>query len=163
MELPRDSLAFSTHASREEDPILDPAYLCRVTVRRALLVGLAALHALFVAAIVVLADLGETETGRLIDRVRAVPHGDHAAHLLLMGSLALVVSLAIGPRRVTPLAIPLGCAIVMTLVTLEELSQLFLARRTFDLLDLAADAIGVAIASAIVVGVERQRAVNRTT
>lgn len=129
------------------------------------MIAAAALYAALLASIVVLADLGETETGRIIDRVRSVPHGDHIAHFVLMGSLALLVNLAIGPRRVTRLAIPLGTAIVAVIVTLEEISQLWMHHRTFDPVDLAADFLGIGLATAITLAIERraQRGVNRTT
>lgn len=103
-------------------------------------------YALIVIAIVVAAGTGGTnQTFSFITRY---PYGDKIGHFGLMGMLALVADLALRMRnvRVGALHVPLAPAVVALLVTLEELSQRWLpGKRTFDLLDLAADAGGIVV------------------
>lgn len=114
---------------------------CSIGVRLlALVVSLA------IAAIVVLADTANL--GPVLHLVARVPYGDKAAHFALMGVLALVISLALGgpaTRRTPTRASLLGGVGVFVVVLGEELSQIFVETRTFDLLDLTADALGIAL------------------
>ena len=84
--------------------------------------------------------------------VKWLPYGDKFGHLGLIGTLALLVNLAIGLKVFrgwyfgrTPIL--LGTIIISILVILEEFSQLFLINRTFDLGDLAFDFIGIVLAN----------------
>jgi polysaccharide biosynthesis protein VpsQ len=74
------------------------------------------------------------------------PYGDKVAHFLLIGVLALLVSLGFSDRRVRVLGrfnLLRGSLILAGLVTLEEFSQLFQGARTFSLVDLAAGLAGI--------------------
>jgi polysaccharide biosynthesis protein VpsQ len=85
-------------------------------------------------------------TSRVFGFVGLVPFGDKLGHFLLIGNLAMLFDLALGRRdlRAFTLRVPLAPTIVVVLVALEELSQRwFPGRRTFDLLDLGADVLGV--------------------
>ena len=77
--------------------------------------------------------------------VRAVPGGDKLGHLLLMGLFSFLLNASLGCRTVGVYGarLLLGSAIVCAAVTLEEFSQIFLRYRSFDLLDLLFDYVGI--------------------
>ena len=102
------------------------------------------LFAVFVGAIIYAADAGIGQ--RYFDIVRSFPMGDKISHFLLMGTLAGLANLSIGCRtlggsRIRP---GLGTVIVTILVVAEEISQIWIPGRSFDLLDLTADFLGIA-------------------
>jgi VanZ family protein len=103
-----------------------------------------ALYAGLLLAIVALADLGVLSG--LVTWMHEVPLADKVAHFafaLGLGALSARASdrfVALGP-----VTLPRGVLWVAPVVLLEELSQLFVRGRTFDLLDLVADALGVGL------------------
>lgn len=104
------------------------------------------LTAVYVVALVAVVILAGGSAGpRLFAPVRALPLGDKLGHFLLMGTLSLLVNLCLSCRavRVAGARLLLGSVVVLASVAAEEFSQLFLRRRSFDLLDLAFDALGV--------------------
>jgi VanZ family protein len=74
-----------------------------------------------------------------------VPGGDKTGHFLLMGTLCLLMNLWLNHRvlRISGFALLFGTLITIGLVTVEEFSQIFVKSRTFDLIDLAADYLGI--------------------
>lgn len=110
-------------------------------MRRRLPLVILGAYAAIVVGIIVIANLGGTE--HVFGFVRWVPYGDKVGHFVLLGTLALLADLAAKRRGVGRLRVPLGPAIIAALVVLEELSQLALPTRSFDLADLAADAAGI--------------------
>ena len=89
---------------------------------------------------------------RLLRFMERFPLADKVGHFFLMGSLSLLLDLALGARELDVLGwrVPRGSLWIASLVTLEELTQIFIPHRTFDLLDLAADFGGILVAAAIV-------------
>lgn len=86
--------------------------------------------------IVMLADLGVL--GGLVRWIHEIPYADKVAHFGFAVGLGAVLEAALGRGgRALLVAAPL--------VLLEELSQLVVPGRTFDLGDLAADFVGLAI------------------
>ncbi|TVP43499.1 MAG: VanZ family protein, partial [Halomonas sp.] len=85
------------------------------------------------------------------DLVRAIPYGDKLGHFCLFGFLTLVVVVALRFRAVTvgKFRIYYGVILVAVFALGEELSQALLASRTFDLLDLTADTLGILAASLV--------------
>lgn len=80
------------------------------------------------------------------DRLSAViPYFDKVGHFALMGMAAFLLNLSLRCKQILFFNHPilLGSVIVACLVTLEEGSQLFLTYRSFDLLDLSADFLGI--------------------
>ncbi len=77
--------------------------------------------------------------------VYSFPGGDKAGHFLLMGTLSLLVNLSLGLRQVKFFSRRLlsGSLIVLVVVTLEEASQLWSTVRTFSLVDLGFDYMGI--------------------
>lgn len=75
---------------------------------------------------------------------------DKAAHLLLYGGLGFLLARAMagGLGRAVPLWVPpLVVLLSVAYGVSDEIHQLFVPSRQFDLLDLAADAIGAALGS----------------
>lgn len=101
--------------------------------------------ALAVLSIVILADTQHLSP--VLHVIAMVKGGDKIAHFVLMGGLAATVSLAMGwsGRREPMRSVALGSVGVLVLVTLEELSQRWIAWRTFDLMDFGADVLGIGL------------------
>ena len=104
---------------------------------------IAATYIFILAGIVVLADLSQTQF--LFRFIKQFPFGDKISHFLLMGMFSFVVNLALGAKtvRIWKLSYLLGSLIVLAIVTVEEVSQIFVRGRTFDVFDLLADTAGI--------------------
>ena len=91
--------------------------------------------------------------------VRALPYGDKLGHLILWGVLAVFVDLALGGRavRFSGRALPLNVVGLVVVVTIEELSQGFLANRTLDAGDMAANLVGIGLGTALARYIARRR------
>ena len=111
---------------------------------------IAILFAMFVIAVIVQADRGALPPA--LARYRVLPGADVLGHFVLIGILALLVNLAIGARTVTIIGRQclVGSVVVGLLVFLEEFSQLYIPVRSFSLLDLTADGLGIACAGFLV-------------
>ena len=105
------------------------------------------LFVLFIIAVIVLADTGNL--GML--RVLTAHNLDKAGHFILYGILTLLLDLTLlQNKRITlrPNLLVLRVALILSLpIGLEEYSQQFFARRTFDLVDLTFSYLGVAFFS----------------
>ena len=101
---------------------------------------------LLLTALVVLANSGQA-TPELLRIVRAIPGSDKTVHFCLAGTMALLLNLSWGAAhwRVGPLPIQKGSALVALLATLEEVSQLAMRHRSFDLEDLVFDYLGIVV------------------
>lgn len=98
-----------------------------------LLVG----YLLLLAVIVFMAD---TSTGTEVwSFIHTLPGGDKVGHFLLFGMLSLIVNLMVAGRWSHSNATGIVCLGVL----LEELSQIYLPSRQFDLWDMVADAAGI--------------------
>jgi hypothetical protein len=97
--------------------------------------------AIFVAANFALAFYAPALTGF----VNQLPGRDKTAHFVVMGLFAALVTHSIrGQRgRIGPVEVPLGIPLVLVLVTLEEVSQIWLVHRRFALDDLMSSYLGV--------------------
>ncbi len=112
--------------------------------------------AIFIAFVIRAANTGQG--ARYWSFLDAIPFGDKFGHVILMGTLCLLLNLALRCRtvRIRKLPVLLGTLLVSLFVLLEEITQLFLPNRTFDLIDLLADAIGIALASWLAILIYRQ-------
>lgn len=110
-------------------------------IRRAKIVLVA--FVAFLVALVALADSGHGQ--QFFQLARKIPAGDKVGHFLLFGTLSFLVNLILRAAEIRFWRITLlkGSAMVMSIVTVEEISQLFFASRSFDLGDLAADLLGI--------------------
>ena len=104
---------------------------------------LAAVWALFLAAVVVSANTGAAEPA--FEALKAVPWGDKLAHVLLVGVMSLLLNLSLSAARFRcgPLRVLKGTLILFVIATLDELSNLLLSHRNFDLGDLASNYVGI--------------------
>ncbi len=103
------------------------------------------IYIFILAGIVVLADAGQAQY--FFTFIRSLPLGDKIGHFCLMGMFSLLVNLALNAKtfRFWKLNFLLGSLIVLTLVTAEEFSQIFIRGRNFDSVDLIFDYAGIFI------------------
>ncbi len=103
------------------------------------------IYGTLILALIAAANLGGTN--ELFHFVTVIPLGDKVGHFGLFGLLALLVDLATRHHdtHALRLRVPTGPAVLSGLVFLEELSQLTMATRTFDLGDLTADILGMTV------------------
>jgi polysaccharide biosynthesis protein VpsQ len=104
---------------------------------------------MFILWIIHLANMNDG--GVVFDFVKSIPYGDKVAHTLLFGLLALMVTISLKFRTLGygRVKIYYGALLVSLFVVAEEFSQIFIPARTFDLGDLAGDAIGILVAVVI--------------
>ncbi|MBN8458502.1 MAG: VanZ family protein [Verrucomicrobia bacterium] len=106
-----------------------------------------AAFAAFLAWIVFLADTSRPSV--FFSLVKWIPLGDKLGHLILFGTLAWLFNRSLRYRLLVgrPLVLPLGSVLALVIAAGEELTQLAFPNRNFDLADLAADFVGIAIFS----------------
>lgn len=99
----------------------------------------------FFLAVIVIADRGEGD--RWWAFLLRIPGGDKLGHFGLVGVLCLMCNLAIPWRQHArlPAAMTVTTAVLLTLLTLEEIAQAFLPHRTCDFGDWLADLLGLAL------------------
>ena len=91
------------------------------------------------------------DTGRgtaVLDMVHRIPLGDKMGHFFFMGTLSFLVNLSFKLRTfsVWGREVLLGTTLVLIVVTLEELSQGFVATRNLSFQDWVADFLGIVLA-----------------
>ena len=103
----------------------------------------------FITFIIFLADTADHNFAfRLIGHI---PYGDKVMHAVLYGTMALFLNFGLNYKHFKFLGVYLqvGAIAVLVFATIEEISQYWIASRTFDLGDLLADFIGVILFSFI--------------
>lgn len=105
----------------------------------------------FILWVIFLANTGDSSV--FFDFVRAIPYGDKLGHMGLFGTLTLLTIVALNFRSfsLSKLKIYYGSLVVSIFVLTEELSQLFIPSRTFDLIDLSADFVGIILATGLAI------------
>ena len=100
-------------------------------------------YVLILAVIIFLAD--RKGTRYLLNFVGNIPYGDKLGHFCLMGGFSFLLNLVLDARTISAwkLNYLLGSLIVLAVVTIEEVSQLFVRGRTFDWSDLFFDYLGI--------------------
>lgn len=106
---------------------------------------LAVCYILILAGIIFVAN--QKSTRYLLSFIGNIPYGDKLGHFFLMGFLSFLVNLVLQAKTigVGKIRYLLGSLIVFLIVTIEEISQLYVGGRTFDLSDLIADLAGIII------------------
>lgn len=100
---------------------------------------------LFICYIIYSAD---TDNGFwLIQLANKIKYADKIGHLLLYGLLGALLNLALNHRKIGKSWIPLGTVIVLVFAITEEFTQLAFETRTFDLVDMLCDVVGLALIS----------------
>lgn len=106
----------------------------------------ALLFTVFIGFVIYSANAGND---LFVFRIKMFPYGDKFAHATLMGLLTFLLNLAMNGKTIKwrNQKWLLMSLLMIPLVTIEEFSQIFLDNKSFDLLDLLANYIGIAIAS----------------
>jgi len=84
-------------------------------------------------------------TRYLLNFVGNIPYGDKFGHFFLMGGFSFLLNLVLNARtfKLWKFKYLLGSLIVVIVVTIEEISQIFVRGRTFDWGDLVFDYLGI--------------------
>lgn len=103
----------------------------------------------FIIWMVVQADMDKSNL--IMEIGRAVPWGDKIGHFILYGILALLLNIALGFRqiRIRIRRFHLGSVIVFAFAIIEEFTQLSFSTRTFELVDMLFDLLGIGILSSV--------------
>lgn len=85
--------------------------------------------------------------------IKGFKYGDKFAHLILIGTLAYCINYLLKFRTIKRFNqnLLVGTIGITIFITLEEFSQIWISTRTFDLIDLSANYLGIAIATFIIV------------
>ncbi len=102
---------------------------------------------IFILWIIYIANTGNNSI--FFDFVHSLPFGDKIGHFMLFGSLNFIGILSLKFKTLSFKAIKIYRAtlFVVLFVLIEEVSQNYIANRTFDFLDLTADFIGIIFSS----------------
>ena len=94
-----------------------------------------------------------------------LPAGDKLGHFVLFGLMSLLANAALGDARLRWRAFCArkGSMVVGAAVILEEVSQLWLSHRAFELADLAADCAGIWIFGLLAARVVPSRRLTRSS
>jgi len=105
--------------------------------------------------LIILISIGATtqSLGIIGYYVKKIPFGDKIIHFALIGTLTYAVNLIMNFRQFNLFNINwlTGSVIVFGIMTADEFSQMFLSARSFELLDLSANYIGIAAASLFII------------
>lgn len=101
----------------------------------------------FLIWVIVAADSGRQNY--FLQLAGSLPYGDKIGHVLLFAALALLLNFATKARQLAFGSARLYVGVVLTLgfALLEEGSQLLFPSRSFELLDILADLLGVTLAT----------------
>ena len=101
----------------------------------------------FLIWVIVAADSGQQNY--FLQLAGSLPYGDKIGHVLLFAALALLLNFATKARQlaVGPVRLYLGVVLTLGFALLEEGSQLLFPARSFELLDILADLLGVTLAT----------------
>jgi len=104
------------------------------------------LFLIFLGAIIFLVNSGFDEG--IFSFINQVPGKDKTGHFLIMGTFCFLLNSALENRLVPkiPFRFFLGTLIALIFVTTEECSQIFLSSRTFDLMDMLSNYLGILVA-----------------
>lgn len=111
---------------------------------------------LFIIWIIYLANTGGESV--FFDFVASIPHGDKLGHFCIFGFLTFVVTIGTKFKSFSIFGVRIyyGAAIVLVFALLEELSQIFFSTRSFDLIDMSADLLGILIATCLCFVIDRR-------
>jgi len=117
----------------------------------------------FIIWIIYLANTGGHSV--FFEWVHVIPYGDKVGHVGIFGFLTFIAIIASRFKRFSVKCVTLyyGAICVGLFVIAEECSQAFVATRTFDLYDLAADFIGITGASVIAFFIHQKIKMSRNS
>jgi len=119
---------------------------------------------LFTAFILFIIFSANTGRSLAFFHIKELPMGDKIAHASLIGMLAFILNLAMRGKSFWKwnrewLTVSFWLTII---ITMEEFSQAFIPTRSFDLLDLAANYFGIAVASWLIITMKRRKILVNT-
>ncbi len=93
--------------------------------------------------VVIVANLGLGSS--FFPFIYKISGGDKLGHFFLMGIFSFLVNYVLNTRKIQLFSINflLGSFIVLSIVTIEEFSQIFIKNRAFSILDLIFDYTGI--------------------
>lgn len=102
------------------------------------------LYALFITAIVICASNGWFPSTFALVQAYA---SDKMLHFALVGTMAFLLNLSLNCVPIRPRSrwLQWGTTIMLVVATAEEFSQLFVAKRTFDWIDLSCNYLGIMV------------------
>lgn len=111
--------------------------------RRKALTWVGIVFIIFFAYIIYAANQGDIPP--FIRRIYVFPGGDKIGHIVLLGFLSLFINLFRYPRTIKLLRLSVfqGSLFVFCFITFEEISQILISSRTFDLIDLLCSYVGL--------------------
>lgn len=103
----------------------------------------------FIIWMIIQADMNKTNL--IMDIGHAVPWGDKIGHFSLFGIMALLLNMTIKFKQIKihTRRFHLGSVIVFAFAVLEEFTQLAFSTRTFDLVDMLFDLLGIGLLSSV--------------
>ncbi|MEQ8469817.1 MAG: VanZ family protein [Marinoscillum sp.] len=98
---------------------------------------------IFLCLIIYMADVDQKNW--LMRLPKIIPFGDKVGHFTLYGLMAYLLNFTLSQRNITirNYGIPLGSLVVLGFAIAEEFTQLAFESRTFDLVDLLFDVLGI--------------------
>lgn len=104
---------------------------------------LVALFVLFFAYVIYAANQGALPLA--IRQLIMFPGGDKLGHVVLLGVLSFLLNYVLASKRmlVWGRSIMVGSLVIFILISLEEVSQIYISARTFDWLDLLSSYLGI--------------------
>lgn len=107
--------------------------------------------AIFFSLFCVILFMANTGQDQVIGEIRdLVPFGDKVGHVVIYGGLTLLVNYAFSFRHfANKLLQQYGSLLVLGFSFLEECSQYFIVTRTFSMMDMLANVIGISLFTVI--------------
>ena len=96
---------------------------------------------LFLTIVWVIFDADNGNKNFFIEIIQSIKYGDKIGHFFIFGTLALFLNLILDFKKI--FFVFAGSGIIFLLAFTEEFSQIFFENRTFDLMDLTADILGI--------------------
>lgn len=113
------------------------------------------LFTLFILLVIILADQGKLG---IFGVINDIPYGDKAGHFILYGILTLLLDLTLIrslPKRSPKWIVVFMGLVLVLIIGLEEYSQQFFAKRTYDLVDLTFSYLGVGVFSGMALRIKK--------
>jgi hypothetical protein len=99
----------------------------------------------FISWVIFQANVGSSNI--IFELVNFIPYGDKVSHFILYGTLSVLTVIALNYRcvKVNHYSLPVGAILVLLIAIGEEITQLFISNRTFELADICADIAGIVV------------------
>lgn len=108
---------------------------------------LAVIYFLGFLAILVFANSGNAYCLMIFNTLEGIPFSDKVIHFLLLGGLSLLTNLSLSTKKISigQFTFLVGSLFIAVGITLEECSQLLIAHRHFEIMDLLCNYAGILV------------------